>query len=78
MWRQQAERLDSCVDQVDAGLLQGLAERGLGPAQLDIEGMISVGVDRENGFNFLPLDVPRHQSSIENAAAINREHNCII
>jgi hypothetical protein len=55
-----------------------LAERGLGPTQLDIDGMISVGVDRENGFNFLPLDVPRHQSSIEDAAAINPEHKCII
>jgi hypothetical protein len=40
--------------------------------------MAAAGVDWANGFNFLPLDVPRHQATIKNSALIQGEDNGII
>jgi hypothetical protein len=55
----------------------GFAESDLRPAQFDIDDVAPIGVDWADGFNFLPLDVPRHQSTIDNSALINREHDRI-
>jgi hypothetical protein len=62
----------------DADRPTGLFERGPWPAQSDIHRVAAACVDWANGFNFLPLDVPRHQATIKNSALIQREDNGII
>jgi hypothetical protein len=52
-------------------------EGDFGPAKFDIDDVVSIGVDWADGFNFMPLDVPRHQSTIQNSSLINREDDRI-
>src|SRR6478672_10883670 len=59
----------------DADRPTGLFERGPWPAQSDIHRVAAASVDWAKGFNFLPLDVPRHQATIKNSALIQREDN---
>jgi len=61
----------------DADQPSGFAKRILRPPQFDIDDVASIGVDWPDGFNFLPLDMSRHQSAIKNSALINREHDHI-
>jgi hypothetical protein len=55
----------------------GFAESDHRPAQCDIDEVAPTFVDWADGFDFLPLDVPRHQSTIDNSALINREYHRI-
>jgi hypothetical protein len=52
-------------------------ERGLGPAEPDIDHVAPIDVDRMDGFNFRPLEMPRHQSPIKDSALINRDDHRI-
>jgi len=55
----------------------GFGKSDLGPAQFNIDDVVAIGVDGADGRNFLPLDIPWHQSMIENSSRINREDDRI-
>jgi hypothetical protein len=37
-----------------------------------------VNVNRANRFNFVPLDMPRHQSMVQDSSPIDREDNPVV
>jgi hypothetical protein len=61
----------------DADRPSGFAESDIGPAQFDIDKVAPIGIDWIDGFNFIPLEMPRHQSMIKNPVLINREYDRI-
>jgi hypothetical protein len=57
----------------DADRPSCVGECDLRPAELDIDDFVPIGVDWADGFNLLPLDVPRHHAMIKDPSLINRE-----
>jgi hypothetical protein len=50
-------------------------QRDVRPAQLEIDDVAALPVDRADGGYFLPRDAPRHQPTVQNSTLVDREHD---
>jgi len=81
--QQQADRdrghaIAHLAEGADANRPSRFAKRALRPPQPDIDGVIAIRIDRANGLDLLPLEIPRHQATIENSALIYAQDNAVI